>query len=123
MEREEINTSTLTITGILSALLLFILIVGLQAFYYHLEESEQNRKWGSQGSEKLRSLVSEDQKLLNSYRVLDKTKMIVAIPIDRAMELVVRELEHANTELQSPQLNGAPKIPDSRAPEKTGVQP
>lgn len=104
MAQEELKSSSLTIAGVIAALLAFALIVGLQALYYYLQNEELLRKEGTQSPARLRSLVSEDQKLLNGYRVVDRNAMVVAIPIDRAMELVARDLQ-------------------ASAPEKGGIHP
>jgi len=41
----------------------------------------------------LADLNSENQKVLTQYRWVDKSKGVVGVPIDRAMELVVAELQ------------------------------
>ena len=41
----------------------------------------------------LADLNSENQKILTQYRWVDKSKGVVGIPIDRAMELVLVELQ------------------------------
>src|SRR3984957_9147884 len=41
----------------------------------------------------LADLNSENQKILTQYRWVDKSKGVVGVPIDRAMELVVAELQ------------------------------
>jgi hypothetical protein len=41
----------------------------------------------------LADLNSENQKALTQYRWVDKSKGVVGVPIDRAMDLVVAELQ------------------------------
>jgi hypothetical protein len=41
----------------------------------------------------LADLNSENQKILTQYRWIDKTKGVVGIPIDRAMDLVLVQLQ------------------------------
>src|SRR6476659_1270405 len=41
----------------------------------------------------LADLNAENQKVLTQYRLVDKTKGVVGIPIDRAMEVVLVELQ------------------------------
>jgi hypothetical protein len=41
----------------------------------------------------LADLNTENQKVLTQYRWVDKSKGVVGVPIDRAMELVVAELQ------------------------------
>ena len=75
--------------GILGAVCLVVLIVVLQAVFYHAEEGERQRKVVSQPSEELSRLRAEQQELLASYGFLDRGKGVVHIPIELAMELEV----------------------------------
>jgi len=48
---------------------------------------------GEQRLQTLASLEADNQKILNHYHWVDKDKKIVGVPIERAMELVVRDLQ------------------------------
>lgn len=81
--------------GIVGAILVFVVIVALQALFYRVQNSEIQRKVLAQQPEELSRLVAEQQQRLNTYRWVDSAKGIAAIPIDRAMEITVREMDRA----------------------------
>ncbi len=89
--RGEPNTATILVVGLVGFILVFVIVVGLQAMYYHAEDEQNATKVISQAPEELSRLRAEQQELLNTYRWIDPKSGIVGIPIDRAMELVVRE--------------------------------
>ena len=47
--------------------------------------------------EDLGQIVAAQQNQLNGYRVVDREKNVVAIPIDRAMDLIAREWASGTT--------------------------
>jgi hypothetical protein len=85
------NTPLTVVVGLVGAILLFVAIVFLQAIFRHAEDAELARKVTSAPAAELESLRAEQLGRLNGYRVVDPQKGVVAIPIDRAMELVARE--------------------------------
>jgi uncharacterized membrane protein YhfC len=90
MRRNDDPDASATIAfGIVGAILIFVLIVALQALFYRAENQEFQRKVVSQAPEELSRVVAEQQQQLSSYRWIDSAKGIAAIPIDRAMELTV----------------------------------
>jgi len=89
--RDELNTSLIALIGFLSAILLFGLIVGLQVWYYTFKEQEFSRKVVSQRPAELTQVTAKQQEQLHAYRWVNEASHVVAIPIDRAMELVVKE--------------------------------
>ncbi|MBI2840052.1 MAG: hypothetical protein HYX75_17190 [Acidobacteria bacterium] len=80
------------VVGFVGAILTVAIIIGLQALFYSVEQEENLQKVYSQSAEELARLRAEQLELLNSYRWIDREKGIVGIPIDRAMEMTVREL-------------------------------
>jgi hypothetical protein len=87
----EPDTSLTAVVGIASAIVLFVVVVFLQAFFYHQEQDENARKVVAVAPEELSELRAQQQELLRSCRFIDPKQGVVAIPIERAMELVVRE--------------------------------
>ncbi len=81
-------TIVVTVVG---TLLVFVIIVALQAFFYNAQEAERVSKVDSQVPEELARLRAQQLEELHSYRWIDPRKGVVAIPIERAMELIVRE--------------------------------
>jgi hypothetical protein len=78
--------------AVVSVILVFVVVIGLQAWFYHVEEAEVLRKQSGQSAPELLRLRAEQLDRLNNYRWADRKNNVVAIPIDRAMQLVVDEL-------------------------------
>ncbi|HVP13340.1 MAG TPA: hypothetical protein VMV94_19355 [Phycisphaerae bacterium] len=101
-EQEDLNTSLIAVSGLIGAVIVFFGIVALQAWYYHAEKEEMYRKVIAPAAEELAAVTAEQQGQLNSYRLIDSQKQIVAIPIDRAMAIVVQDLAAGKTPLPIP---------------------
>src|SRR3990172_9852623 len=80
------------VVGFVGAILTVAIIIGLQALFYSVEQEENVEKVYSQSAEELAHLRAEQLELLNSYRWIDREKGVVGIPIDRAMEMTVQEI-------------------------------
>jgi hypothetical protein len=89
-EKGEPNTPLTALVGIVFAIVLFVLVVLLQAFFYRQEQQENVRKVVAVAPEELSQLRAQQEELLHSYKLLDPQKRVVAIPVDLAMGLVVR---------------------------------
>ena len=85
------NTSTTILVGIVGAILVFVTIVGLEALFYNAEQAENVAKVYQRDPEELTRLRADQIEQLHGYRWIDRDKGVVAIPIDRAMDLIVRE--------------------------------
>jgi hypothetical protein len=92
---DRVNTPRIAVFGVLSAVGLFGILVGLQAMYLNMSDAEQNRKDVRSGPNALADQLAVQQTQLHSYHWVDEKKGIVAVPIDRAMDLVVNELRDA----------------------------
>jgi hypothetical protein len=91
MRYEDPNVATSAVVGIVSAILLFVIIVVLQAFFYRAEQGELERKVYSQPYQALQQLDANQVELLNSYGWVSEAEGRVHLPIERAMELVAAE--------------------------------
>ncbi len=81
------NVPATVAVGVIGAILLFVLVVVLQAVFYRAQEAERQAKVVAVPSEELVQLRSEQEALLGSYRWIDQANGVVGIPIERAMEL------------------------------------
>jgi type II secretory pathway pseudopilin PulG len=90
-EGGEPNTPLTALVGIVFAILLFVVVVLLQAFFYRAEQQENVRKVVAVAPQELSQLRAQQEEVLHSYKVIDPQKGVVAIPIDVAMKLVVDE--------------------------------
>jgi len=84
-QKDELKAGLIATVGIIGALLLILILLLAQVMFYHAQRWEQ-----------LGSLTARQEALLQGYRVVDAREGVVAIPIDRAMDLVVKE--HAGPE-------------------------
>lgn len=91
MRYDDPDVPASAVVGILGAILLFVIIVGLQALFYQMEDRELARKVYDQPYEALQQLDADQLETLNSYGWVDPQQRIAHIPIDRAMELVVED--------------------------------
>lgn len=110
----EPDSQAIVIVGLVGAILVFVLIVGLVALFHRAEDAEIERKVVAQVPEELDSLRARQLEILNGYRWIDPAKGIVGIPIDRAIGLLVeREAGRA----EAPAAAGSPRARGSaRAP-------
>ena len=93
MRYDDPDVPASAIVGILGAVLLFVIIVGLQALFYSMEREELARKVLEDPYEPLRQLDAGQLERLNSYGWVDQQAGTAHIPIERAMELVVEEAQ------------------------------
>lgn len=89
--KENLDTGLIITIGVLLVVLTFVLILLVEAWFYQAQHEEYVRKVVEPRAEGLASAVAEQQEALHTYRVVDPEAGTVAIPIDRAMQLVVRE--------------------------------
>jgi hypothetical protein len=104
---EEPNAPLTALIGIVFAIVLFVLVVLLQALFYRQEQEENVRKVVAVAPEELSQLRAQQEELLHSYKFLDPQKGVVAIPIDVAMDLVVKEGGNAPWTTVQPPAGGA----------------
>jgi len=89
--KENLDTGMIVTIGVLLVVLTFALVLLVQGWFFAVQSEEYVRKVIEPRSEGLISARAEQLEALHSYRILDKEQGTVAIPIERAMELVVRE--------------------------------
>ncbi len=92
---EDVKTSAVALVGVLAAVLLLAIIILLQVVYYWTAARQVQRKEIDAPQLALREVVAAQQAKLAEYHWVDQKQGIVALPIDRAMDLVVRDLAAA----------------------------
>ena len=90
--RDDVDAPLIAVLGFIGALLVFLLIIGLEVLFYSMERDERERKYIERAPAEFSQLQAQQMARLTEYRYLDPKKGVVAIPVDRAMELVVEEL-------------------------------
>ncbi len=90
-QTSEPNTQLTVVAGVIFAVLLVVCVFFLQALFYDAESRENVRKVVAVVPEELAQARAQQVEQISAYRRIDQKKGIVAIPIDRAMELVLKE--------------------------------
>ena len=91
MRYDDPNVAASAVVGIISAILLFVIIVVLQAFFYSAEQRELEKKVYTQPYQALQQLDAKQLEILNSYGWVSESEGVVHVPVERAMELVAAE--------------------------------
>jgi hypothetical protein len=87
------KASPTAVVGIVGILLLVASVIGTQALYYGTERFEVEQKVYNPPVIEIADIRAEQFARIHRVAWIDKEKEVVAIPIERAMELAVRELK------------------------------
>ncbi len=90
-DHDDPTAGTVAFVGAVSVILLIATVLATQALFYRTATLEEERKVISEQPQELRQVRTDQLELLNGYRWVDESKGVVAIPIDRAMELAAEE--------------------------------
>jgi hypothetical protein len=93
VERDEVNAQRIAVIGILGALVAFAIMVGVLVVYYDAMAAQFRDKELTEPNRELESLRAEQREKLGQCAWVDRPKQVVAIPIDRAMDVVVRDVQ------------------------------
>jgi hypothetical protein len=92
VEPDDIGVGMLTVVGALCAVVLLLIVVLVQAWFYNWRDSLLAQRSGPIDEQSAPAALAEQQvQRIERYGWADAKKRVRAIPIDRAMELVVRE--------------------------------
>ena len=97
VEPDEVNVGLLAVVGTFSAVVVVLIVVLLQAWFYNWRGSMADAKVLPMNSPETplgRALVEQQEKI-NSYHWVNREGQVRAIPIQRAMELVALEMAAA----------------------------
>jgi len=97
-ETRDPKAATTVLVGLVGFLIVIVCVIMVQALWYGANEREFALKNYSAAPQELAQLRASQLAALNSYRWLNEKEGVVGIPIERAIELIVREL---NREPQS----------------------
>ena len=102
---------------VITSVVIILLFVGLVALLViqrgHVQTYDEARK--EQRLKNLAELNAENEKILTQYHWVDKAKGVVGIPIDRAMNLVLTELQSIQPHAAGPITNPLPAASPSPA--------
>jgi hypothetical protein len=97
VEPDEVNVGLLSVVGTFTAVVVVLIVVLLQAWFYNWRGSVANAKILPSNSPQTplgRALVEQQEKI-NSYHWINREAHERAIPIGQAMELVARDMAAA----------------------------
>ena len=111
-DSDGLNTPVIAVVGFVSVVLTFALIVAVQVLYYRMSAAETDRKVIAVRAEGADEKLAQQDAKLARYGWVDRAKGRVVVPVERAMELVVRDLQ----EQQKTQIQDAGKKSPAPAP-------
>src|SRR6266403_518624 len=121
-QKNRVSTSMI-ITGVVMILLFLGLVALLVVQREHVQTHDEVLK--EQRLKNLAELNAENERILTQYHWVDKAKGVVGIPIDRAMSLVLAELQsvrpHAAGPISNPSPAGSPSPGVGAAPGATAT--
>jgi hypothetical protein len=89
---DDLNTPKIAVVGFIGAIVVFAIIILMQVMFYWAQSQQHLVKDIDQPYLEIANLTADQQAKLAKYQLIDEKKKIVAIPIKRAMEIVVDEL-------------------------------
>jgi hypothetical protein len=96
-QADRLNIVSITAIGMIGALLVYASFVALQAFYNAEAEEIAMQRDAEGKSYELREYLARQRGELTEYRMLEKRNQIVALPIERAMRLVLEDVRGGNS--------------------------
>lgn len=91
VEKQNINIPLIVTVGIISSVLLFVIIVGLQAWFNNELEDERGIKFSGDTNWQLKDINLEAQEKINTYRWADQKNQRATIPIDEAIRMTAEK--------------------------------
>jgi hypothetical protein len=88
--KEDTDAPLIITIGAVSGFLTIVVVIGLQAWYVSEEQRELDRKTATVVHQPLEDLRAAQTTNINSYRWADSGKQTVAMPIDKAMTLLIQ---------------------------------
>ncbi len=90
-EKKDVSVNKIALWGVISVTLLVVFVVFIMDFFVATREKLVYQEQLQPESVALRELRAREIETLNSYKIIDSTKGIYQIPIERAMQLMARE--------------------------------
>jgi hypothetical protein len=97
-EKDNVRSGFVAGTVVVTVLVLSALVGGVMSLFSHEIEEEIAHKVNEHESSLLRKLRAEEENKLGHYQWVDKKSGVVRIPLDRALELTLRDVASAKSE-------------------------
>jgi len=95
-EKRDVNIFMVIGLSVLSVVLLIVILVFLIDYFVESKEQMIYEAQLQPESADLNSILVTEEEVLTSYKVLDIERGVYRIPVDRAMELLVKEASNTN---------------------------
>ena len=89
--KDDFRVTPIVLTGVVSAILLFVVIVAMNALLLSVKAAEVERKSTGSLPEMLSRNTNREMALLHEYRWIDEKGGVVRIPVERAIEIMVEK--------------------------------
>ena len=120
--RDKVRSSApIVITGLVMVLLFGLFVIFLVSQGHSIPDVEEVK--AETRLKNLSDLNVENQKILTQYRWIDKSKGVVGIPIDRAMDLVLVQLQSTQPHPAGPASTPAPQASPATSPNQASPAP
>ncbi len=93
---EEPNAKAIFVFVAALVMMFVLVVIGVQQYYAYLRAEQEHESIEVPPSEQLRELRAREDWELTHYRRLDKAKGVVQLPVERAMELLIKEQAQMN---------------------------
>jgi hypothetical protein len=87
------NDRVIFLSGVVFVVILVIMLLCLRSYFFVVRNETIDENYLSAGNPEIEEVHAREKALLTSYGWVNKEKGIVRIPIDQAMELMVREAQ------------------------------
>lgn len=88
---DDLDTTMIAFVGVVGTIITFFLVFAIAALSNKFENNQTEIKVVEVPEVNSDSILANQAATLTEYRWIDQDKKIVAVPIDRAMEIVVQE--------------------------------
>ena len=96
-EKKDIHVRSTVIWTIITVVVLTVMVVGLDEYFTYVKEQQYYESVLALPSQELLDLLAQEELELNSYELIDSARGLYRIPVDSAIELVLREAGVAGT--------------------------
>lgn len=88
-QKDNSNAQVILTIGAVSGFTVIVLVIGLQAWFLSEEQTELQVKQGQSVNMELVETRVTQEANINTYRWIDQSKRVAAIPIEQAMKLLI----------------------------------
>jgi len=91
IQDDDVKTWKIALVGLVGTIAVLIIVLALQVVYFHAVAVQFEEKEVAPPLIELQTAMNRQQEKLLQCQWIDRDQGVVSIPIDRAMELVIRE--------------------------------